>query len=383
MPRSKKTVAKTVAKTIAKDRARNSAQTNAGSIDATKSIDAARPMSLRILGEYLDLSPATISLVLNDAPGVEAIPQETRNRVVAAAKKFDYRPSFYARTLRGRRSFLIGVLVPELSDGYSAHILDGMEEILLEEGFFYLTASHRRKTDLIEEYPRLLKDRLIEGLIAIDTPLSHTLPIPTIAIAGHIKIEGITNLVLNQSHAAKLCLEHLYQLGHRRIAFMRGRATSSDAEDRWQALMATSQELGLVVDPKLVMQIENSVSSPELGFPITQQLLSRTQDFTAIVCFNDLAAMGALRALYNHGLRVPSDVSVLGFDDFEGAAYSTPSLTTIRQPLRQMGVLAAKTLLKQIRGEEAAQPEIQIMPELVVRESTAPPPSARKKTARR
>lgn len=376
MPKTRKTAPASTPDSTAKGSRSHSPEPQAAK---PPSPDPKRPMSLRILGEYLDLSPATISLVLNNAPGVEAIPQETRKRVVAAAKKFDYRPSFYARTLRGRRSFLIGVLVPELSDGYSAHILDGMEEILLEEGFFYLTASHRRKTDLIEEYPRLLKDRLIEGLIVIDTPLDHPLPIPTVSIAGHRKIEGVTHLVLNQSYAAKLSLEHLYRLGHRRIAFMRGMATSSDSEDRWQALMAASRELGLSVDPSLVLQIENTASTPELGFPITNALLNRTHDFTAIVCFNDLAAMGAVRALYNHGLRVPEDVSVVGFDDFEGAAYSTPSLTTIRQPLRQMGVLAARTLLKQIRGEEPAQQEIPIMPELIIRESTAPPPTKRKK----
>src|SRR5579875_1236113 len=113
-----------------------------------------KPISLRTLGDYLDLSPATISLVLNNAPGVRSIPQETRDRVIAAAKKFEYRPSFFARSLRRRQSFSVGVLVPELSDGYSVLVMSGIEEVLIEEGYFYLTASHRRKADLIEEYPR-------------------------------------------------------------------------------------------------------------------------------------------------------------------------------------------------------------------------------------
>ena len=101
-----------------------------------------RPISLRTLGDYLDLSPATISLVLNNAPGVRSIPQETRDRVIAAAKKFEYRPSFFARSLRRRQSFSVGVLVPELSDGYSVLVMSGIEEVLIEEGYFYLTASH-------------------------------------------------------------------------------------------------------------------------------------------------------------------------------------------------------------------------------------------------
>ena len=335
-----------------------------------------KPISLRTLGEYLDLSPATISLVLNNAPGVRSIPQETRDRVMAAAKKFDYRPSFYARSLRGQRSFLIGVLVPELSDGYSVHILDGMEEILMEEGYFYLTASHRRKADLIEEYPRLLMDRSVEGFLVIDTALQHGLPLPAIAVPGHRNIPGVTNIVLDHRRAAELSLRHLHQLGHRRIAFMRGRPSSSDAEDRWKSLMAVSRELGIEVSPELIMQVENATSTPELGYPITNELLQRTRNFTAIVAFNDLAAVGAIRALRNHGLRVPEDVSVVGFDDFEAAAYYNPSLTTIRQPLREMGYMAARLLLAKIRGEKELPPEVPIVPELIIRESTLPPPSA-------
>src|ERR1700752_2961064 len=151
-----------------------------------------RPISLKILGEYLDLSPATISLVLNNAPGVRSIPQETRDRVLAAARKFDYRPSFYARSLRRKQSFSVGVLVPELSDSYATQVLAGVEEFLIEEGYFYLTASHRRKPDLIEEYPRLLMDRSVEGFIVIDTALDKPMSRPVVVVAGHRKIEGVT-----------------------------------------------------------------------------------------------------------------------------------------------------------------------------------------------
>lgn len=334
---------------------------------------AGKPISLKILGEYLDLSPATISLVLNNAPGVKSIPQVTRNRVIAAAKKFDYRPSFYARSLRGRRSFYIGVLVPELSDGYTAHVMNGLEEVLIEEGYFYLTASHRRKPDLIEEYPRMLQDRSVEGFIVVDTLLEHALPLPTVAVPGHKKLPGVTNLTLDHRRAAELSLWHLHQLGHRRIAFMRGRAASSDSEERWKSLMAEAKALGIEVPPELVMQVEGALSTPELGLPITHELLRRTRNFTAIVAFNDLAAIGAIRALREHGLSVPGDVSVIGFDDFEYAAYHSPSLTTIRQPLHSMGNMAARLLLERIRGKEGLDTEVAIVPELVIRESTAPP----------
>jgi LacI family transcriptional regulator len=332
-----------------------------------------RPISLKILGEYLDLSPATISLVLNNAPGVRSIPQETRDRVLAAARKFDYRPSFYARSLRRKQSFSIGVLVPELSDGYSVLVMSGIEEVLIEEGYFYLAASHRRKADLIEEYPRLLMDRSVEGFIAIDTALQHSLPIPVVAVAGHKKIEGVTSILLDHRRAAELALRHIYQLGHRQIAFMRGQTFSSDSDDRWKSLMAVAKELGIEVHPELVVQLQLNISSPELGYPVVQQLLTQKRPFTALMSFNDIAAIGAIRAFRDHNIRVPEDVSIVGFDDIQGAAYHNPSLTTIRQPLHNMGTTAARVLLQRLRGLKDYPEQIAIVPELIIRESTLPP----------
>lgn len=332
-----------------------------------------QPISLRTLGEYLNLSPATISLVLNNAPGVRSIPQETRDRVTEAAAKFDYRPSFYARSLRKRQSFSIGVLVPELSDSYATEVLDGVEEFLMEEGYFYLTASHRRRPDLIEEYPRLLMERSVEGFIVIDTVLEKSLSLPVVVVAGHRTIEGVTNVVLDQKRAAELALRHLYQLGHRKIAFMRGGSHSSDADERWNCLMAVARDLKLTIVPQLCVPLELRVSTPELGFVPANELLQRGVDFTALVSYNDIAAIGAIRAFMNQGFRVPEDISVVGFDDIQSAAYHNPSLTTIRQPLRQMGIVAARILLQRIRGQATFPDVVPIHPELVIRESTCPP----------
>ncbi|MGA8089407.1 MAG: LacI family DNA-binding transcriptional regulator [Terracidiphilus sp.] len=342
-----------------------------------------QPISLRTLGEYLNLSPATISLVLNNAPGVRSIPQETRDRVVEAAAKFDYRPSFFARSLRKRQTFTVGVLVPELSDSYAMQVLSGVEEHLIEEGYFYLTASHRRKPDLIEEYPRLFMDRSVEGFIFIDTALEKSIGIlPVVSVAGHRKIEGVTNVVLDQKRAAELALRHLYQLGHRRIAFMRGGSHSSDADDRWNCLMAVARDLKLAVPPELVVQLQLRVSTPELGFDPVNELLQREVDFTALLCYNDIAAIGAIRAFMNRGLQVPADVSVVGFDDIQSAAFHNPSLTTIRQPLSQMGTTAARILLQRIRGQATFPDFVPIHPELVIRESTSPPNPKRNRIKR-
>jgi LacI family transcriptional regulator len=262
-------------------------------------------------------------------------------------------------------------------------VLSGVEEYLIEEGYFYLTASHRRKPDLIEEYPRLFMDRSVEGFIFIDTALDKSLGIlPAVVVAGHRKIDGVTNVVLDQKRAAELALRHLYQLGHRKIAFMRGGSHSSDADDRWACLMAVARDLKLAVPPELVVQLKLRVSTPELGLEPTNELVQRGVDFTALLCYNDVAAIGAIRALMNHGFQVPTDVSVIGFDDIQGAAFHNPSLTTIRQPLHQMGTTAARILLQRIRGQATFPGFVPIHPELIIRESTSPPNPKRNRIKR-
>ncbi len=331
----------------------------------------AGPASLKTLAAYLDLDPATVSVVLNDVPG-RSIPEVTRERIRKAAAKFHYEPSFVARSLRNRHTMTVGILVPVLADGYHAEVMTGIGDKLLEEKYFYFIAHHRHRTDLIEHYPRMLMSRGAEGLIAIDTNLSHKLPLPVVAIAGHRRLSGVTNIVLDHRCAAELSLRHLYDLGHRTIAFMRGQPYSSDSDARWQGIVQVARDLGLCIRPELTMQLEKDLTSPELGYPVVQQLLAHHRSFTAVLSFNDIAAIGCIRALHDAGLRVPQDVSVVGFDDIKEAAFQTPSLTTIRQPLRHMGELAVELLLKKLKPSETKTPhEIAVEPELIVRESTS------------
>jgi DNA-binding LacI/PurR family transcriptional regulator len=330
-----------------------------------------KPVSLKILADYLGLCPATVSLVLNNVPG-RSIPQETRERVRAAARKFNYQPSLLARSLRKQRTFTVGVLVPELSDGYHTMVMGGIGDHLMQEGYFYFSAHHRHKPDLVEEYPRLLMGRGAEGIIAIDTALEHELPIPVVAVAGHKRISGVTNVVLDHRHAAELALGHLQQLGHRHIAFMRGQPFSSDSDYRWRSIVAVARELNLEIRPELTIQLEKDLTSPELGYPVVQQLLQLKRRFTALISLNDIAAIGAIRALRDANLLVPDDVSVVGFDDIKAAAYHNPSLTTIRQPLHDMGQSAARILLQRIQGFKDYPKECAVPPELIIRESTAP-----------
>jgi DNA-binding LacI/PurR family transcriptional regulator len=267
----------------------------------------------------------------------------------------------------------IGILVPVLADGYHAEVMTGIGDRLLEEKYFYFIAHHRHRPDLIAQYPRMLISRGAEGLITIDTNLVDKLPLPVVAIAGHRCMSGVTNVVLDHHRAAELSLRHLYDVGHRTIAFMRGQPYSSDSDARWQGIVQVAQDLGLVIRPELTIQLEKDLTSPELGYPVVKQLLAHHRSFTAVLSFNDIAAIGCIRALHDVGLRVPQDVSVVGFDDIKEAAFQTPSLTTIRQPLHQMGALAVQTLLEQLRASNSREhPQIAVAPELIIRESTGP-----------
>src|ERR1700748_81591 len=336
------------------------------------------PVSLKTLAAYLNLDPTTISVVLNDVPG-RSIPEATRERIRKAALKFNYEPSFLARSLRNRRTMTIGILVPVLADGYHAEVMTGIGDRLLDEKYFYFIAHHRHRPDLIEEYPRMLISRGAEGLISINTNLVHKLPLPVVAIAGHRRVGGVTNVVLDHHRAAELSLRHLYNLGHRTIAFMRGQPYSSDSDARWQGIVEVAKDLGLSIRPEMTIQLEKDLSSPALGYPVVKQLLAQHRSFSAFLSFNDIAAIGCIRALHDVGLRVPQDVSVVGFDDIKEAAFQTPSLTTIRQPLHKMGALAVQTLLKHLGSSNGKElPQIAVAPELIVRESTGP---ARRKSA--
>jgi DNA-binding LacI/PurR family transcriptional regulator len=333
-------------------------------------------VNLRELAEHLGLSVATVSLVMNRSPAAKSIPHHTQARVRAAARELNYRPNVMARMLRQQRSFTVGVIVPEISEGYAALVLSGIEDHLLQEGYFYFVVSHRHRSDLIDEYPRLLQQRAVEGLILVDTVCQSGISVPVVAVSGHKHVSGVTNISLNHSRAARLALDHLTGLGHRKIAFIKGQVFSSDTEVRWKAVRVAAQELGVTVDENLTVQLESESPTPQPGYDMTCKLLRTASPFTALFAFNDISALGAIRALREAGRRVPEDVSVIGFDDIQSAAYQNPGLTTIRQPLREMGMTAAETLVRRIGAPKSAEypKSIVVEPGLIVRGSTAPAP---------
>ena len=334
-----------------------------------------RHVTLKMLAERVGLTKGTCSAVLNKTAASQSVPPHTQERILAAARELNYRPSFYARNLGVKRTYMIGVVTQEIGDFYGSPIISGIERYLQQKNFFFLTVAHRHDPTLLETYSHLLLDRGVEGFITVDTFIDHPLPLPAVAIPGHHHVEGVTNIVMDHRRGAWLALNHLNELGHNEIALMKGSEVSPDSEDRWNAICEVAEELGIPVRPELIIQLQGDDSTPQLGYPFAKELLARKRPFTALFAYNDISAIGSIRAFQDAGLRVPEDISVVGFDDIRIAVHNNPSLTTVRQPLQKMGEIAARTLLNRIEEHEDWVPEIAIEPEFVVRNSTARAPA--------
>lgn len=334
-----------------------------------------KPVSLKIIAQHLGLSKATISAVINDAPPARTIPQETKDRVFKAVEELNYRPNYMARSLRQKRSFTVGVLVPEVSEGYNASVIAGIEDQLSQSGYLYYVASHRNLPELIEKYPRLLMERAVEGFILVNTPVPVGVDVPIVTVGGERKGLNICNILLDHDKGCRLAMEHLASLGHKEIALFKGHPRSADTELRWKSICDAAVNLGIPIRDELWIQLRGvpglpEASTSEEGYVYAQRILERKQHFTALFAFNDMSAIGAASAFRDAGLKLPEDVSLIGFDDIPSASFQNPRLTTVRQPLHEMGVLAASTLLEGIANPGTGPQQILVEPELVVREST-------------
>ncbi len=240
-----------------------------------------------MLAEHLELSQTTVSLVLNNSPSAKSIPPETRQRVMEAAERLNYRPNYFARSLRQSRSMSVGVLAPDLSEGYFTRVMSGVVEELTAAHYFYFTACHDWKKELIEQYPRMLVERAVDGFLLLNTPCGRTsrFPCPVVAISAHSAVENVTNIVLDHHAAVEQALKHLYELGHRKIAFMRGPKAIPDSEYRWESIQEVAREIGLKIDPANVIRIDTAGWSmkagihpmaPEIGYKPMKALLEKT-----------------------------------------------------------------------------------------------------------
>jgi LacI family transcriptional regulator len=334
-----------------------------------------KKVTLKFLAERLGLSKASISSVLNNSPLARSFAPETRERIYKAAEKYKYKPNYFARYLNQRRSYLIGVLSPDLAEGYSASVLEGIEEYLLQSDYHFFLASHEWSKTRIERTIQMFLERGVDGIILINTPLSTEVDLPLAVIGKAKSIKRGISIAIDNHAGIRCALEHLVSLGHRKIAFIKGHKVSADTEDRWDAFLTAARSLSIKVDPKLVVQLKRlgapQISAIEEGARCAQELFSRHREFTALMAFNDISAIGAINRFREHGWRIPQDLSVVGFDDVVAARIVYPALTTVQQPLQLIGETAAREVIHAITNG-VKDHQLVLTPKLVVRGSTAP-----------
>lgn len=343
-------------------------------------------VTLRDVAQACGFAISTVSIVLSDAPLAQNVAAATRELIRTTAQQMGYYPDAYARSLRRRRSQTIGVLAFDLSDPFCIPTVRGIQAGLQEASYVPLLMDAQTQRGLFDGYLQKILEQRAEGVIVIaswifeetnllaDIEKNH---VPVVIVGRDLTARGISSVLVDNDAGGALGMSHLLELGHRRIAVIRGPKELFDSEPRWAGAQQAAAEAGVQLDPKLVFQLPGLVdptSGFEGGVLFSRQMLASGRPFTAVLAFDDLTALGVVRGLTEAGLRVPQDCSVLGFDDVLPAAVATPGITTIRQPLKEMGLQAARWMIDAL-GQKAEQaPRLyKAQPELVARMSSTRP----------
>ena len=335
-------------------------------------------------------SVSTVSIVLNEAPLSRYVAATTKERIRAVAGQLGYRPDAFARSLRSRRSHTIGVMVSDISDPFCTLILQGIEKALCSTSYLPIIMIAYNQREQFERHIKMMLERRVEGLIVIANWLFGEFDsladikkdqIPTVGVGRDLTASSVRSLQVDNETGGYMAARHLYELGHREIAILRGPSELSDSDRRWQGIQRFAAEAGLSLAPSRVRQLApavEAISGFQEGFRLSSAMIQERVKFTAILAFDDLTGLGAIRALRQAGRHVPEDCSVIGFDDVPHATVSTPGLTTIRQPMEQMGSLAAEWVVESLDSPKALEAAVPVLsdtlhllqPELVVRDST-------------
>jgi LacI family transcriptional regulator len=325
-------------------------------------------------------------VVLNDAPLAQEIPPKTRQHVRNVARRLGYRSNLVARSLRTKRSQTIGVIVSDLVDPYCDQILQGIENALFKSSRLPLVTDIQNNRDRFSRCVQMLLERRVDGLILVANSLSlktsaldvlSQKTVPGVVIGRETKQFSLSSVTINNGAGTYRGMRHLAELGHRKMAFIKGPKQIVDTGPRWEGICRFAREAGVQIDARLVRSISQPASSFQAGYELTCALLESKRDFTALMAFDDVTAFGAIRALTRVGKRVPEECSVVGFDDVAMAAFYNPPLTTIRQPMELLGTLSVE-MLSQVIGagmnnRRFTPRHVKVEPELVVRESTCAP----------
>jgi LacI family transcriptional regulator len=334
-------------------------------------------VTIKDIAERTGFSPTTISLVLNNKRLARYIAATTKQLIRDTARELGYRPNIFARSLRARRSYMVGLLVYDLLDPYCSPIIKRIEATLLPHDYTVLISDVGYCQDRFAEALDVLIGRRVDGIIAIANhfPVNleqlakaaqHT---PVTVIGRNTQRLDLPSFLVADLTGGQMSAQHLLKLGHRQIACIWDRVAYEWSALRWKGVKSALDRARVTIREGLLARVEEK--SADAGFHAAKKLLASGQRFTAILAVNDLTAFGAIRAAVAAGKRVPEDISVIGFDDLSLARHYNPPLTTIRQPLEQLGELATKGLLTRMIDRNRAVSSVTLRPKLVRRESTA------------
>jgi len=325
-------------------------------------------VTLEMVAERAGVSPSTVSRILN---GTAVVSDDKRAAVDQAIAKLGFVPNPVARGLAGGRTLSIGVVSQAIDSPFYGAALRGIEVELDAVGYSPLFMSGNWHADEEARCIDVLRSRRVDGLIVLTGRLSDSAlrslarQLPVVVTGRSLKAGNLLSMDFDNREGARQATQHLIDLGHRRIAFISGDTEHPDAIDRMQGYRSAIEAAGLRFDTALVAPGNFSEHS---GLLAVERLLDSRTRFSAIFAANDQMAFGASLGLYRRGLRVPDDVSLVGFDDVAGSVYMVPPLTTVHNPIQEIGQLAARAILGLLTGE---RPGIEVpAPNLIVREST-------------
>jgi DNA-binding LacI/PurR family transcriptional regulator len=343
---------------------------------AKQSSKPPEPMDIRTIARAANVSIATVSRVMNNVPTVNP---EMAKRVWEVIDELDYFPNTQARALVSGRSRLFGLIVSEITNPFFPELIQGFEDIAVEHGYEILVSSTNYDPKRMSHCIRRMLERKVEGVavmtFGIEEPLLDQLAnrkVPLVFIDVGPKRTGISVLKVDYQHGIRQGVQHLAALGHRDISFISGPMTIHSAQSRRAAFVAALDECGITANPTWIVEGNHTM---EGGITCMERLLAEKRRPTAVICSNDMTAIGVLHKLYRAGLRVPDDFSVIGFDDIHIAEVTIPPLTTVQMSRFELARTAVMALRAHVEQPENPAPrrEYDIRTDLIVRESTGLP----------
>lgn len=334
-------------------------------------------VSIKDIARAADVSHSTVSRALSDSPLVSA---ETKARIQRLAREMGYSPDAQARSLVMGKTQTIGVVVTTITDPFIAEIVQAIESTAHDHGYTVILASSSAKSERELAAVEMLGSKRVDGVIVTSSRVGafyqehlDRLGVPVVLVNSHREQRGSYTFSINvdNRHGGCLATEHLVQLGHRRIAYVTGPADNSDDLERQAGYRQALSEAGIAFDPALVVPGTGRASGGERALPVLRRL---SDPPTAVFCYNDMTAIGLMRAARQVGLVIPQDFALVGFDDIPFSSFVQPSLTTVAQPKRKMGKQAMEMVLALIardRSDNAQAANIVVQGQLVVRESSA------------